>query len=310
MINTVTLNPAVDRILYIPSFTRNITNRIRSTKDYLGGKGTHVSINLKLLNTASRAFGIAYGDTGKKVIQFLKDFQIDVQFIYEDKGETRTNYLVIEDTNDCSIIADRGMDLAEGILERLIHQMRMNLKEEDYLVLSGDASNCSDPMVYNRIMKELSDKRLRVFLDTSGESLMECIRSSPYLIKPNLDELSYISKKNLSGDEEIIQALKELDPYQVEIIAVSLGGDGSLVKYRDEFYRVYPPRVRVSNTIGCGDCYLAGLVYGIHEGKNIAETLRIATAASAAAAESNTSVGFDTDRAKQLENLVTIKKLA
>ena len=199
MINTVTLNPAVDRILYIPSFTRNITNRIRSTKDYLGGKGTHVSINLKLLNTASRAFGIAYGDTGKKVIQFLKDFQIDVQFIYEDKGETRTNYLVIEDTNDCSIIADRGMDLAEGILERLIHQMRMNLKEEDYLVLSGDASNCSDPMVYNRIMKELSDKRLRVFLDTSGESLMECIRSSPYLIKPNLDELSYISKKICPG---------------------------------------------------------------------------------------------------------------
>ena len=49
MIHTLTLNPAIDRILYLDRFERNITNRIQRSQDTLGGKGTHVSINLKLL---------------------------------------------------------------------------------------------------------------------------------------------------------------------------------------------------------------------------------------------------------------------
>ena len=40
MINTVTVNPAIDRIVYLDRFVRNITNRIRATKDTMGGKGT------------------------------------------------------------------------------------------------------------------------------------------------------------------------------------------------------------------------------------------------------------------------------
>ena len=59
MINTVTLNPAVDRILYLNRVQKNITNRTRSGVKTVGGKGTHVSMNLAILGIPSRAFGLA-----------------------------------------------------------------------------------------------------------------------------------------------------------------------------------------------------------------------------------------------------------
>lgn len=66
MINTTTLNPAIDHIIYLNRFVRDITNRIRATQITMGGKGTHVSLNLKLMNSPSRAFG--FGVTGKQII--------------------------------------------------------------------------------------------------------------------------------------------------------------------------------------------------------------------------------------------------
>ena len=110
-------------------------------------------------------------------------------------------------------------------------------------------------------------------------------------------------------DESIIQAINALNPYDVEIIAVSLGGNGSIIKFQDTFYRVLSPAVHVCNTIGCGDCFLAGFVYGLSRNLPIEETIRIATAVSAAAAESNISVGFDRQRAEELKNKVVIYKM-
>lgn len=55
MIHTLTLNPAIDRILYLSRFDKNVTNRIQKTVDTIGGKGTHVSINLKILGKENTA---------------------------------------------------------------------------------------------------------------------------------------------------------------------------------------------------------------------------------------------------------------
>ena len=93
------------------------------------------------------------------------------------------------------------------------------------------------------------------------------------------------------------------------IIAVSLGGDGSIVKAPEGYYRVHPPKVNVQNTIGCGDCFLSGFVYGLSEGYSIEDTIRIATAVSAATAESQLSAGYDLERAKELKEQVTIEKI-
>ena len=310
MINTITLNPAIDHIIYLNRYVRNITNRIRDTRITMGGKGTHVSLNLALMGSPSRAFGFGFGDTGRKIIQMLKDGGVEPYFIYDTNGESRTNYLLVEeDTRDATLVADKGPLPTGEQTEAFYRLMCDTVQDGDYLALSGDTSNFPDPFIYNRLIDMLSDRNIRVFLDASGKSLEKCIAAGPFLAKPNRDELSALTGRTISTDADVVSAIADLDKYHVEIMAVSLGGDGSIVRAGDRMYRVYPPKVNVYNTVGCGDCYLGGLMHGLETGMDIEDTLRYATAVSAATAESALSVFFDVERARELIPQVRIEKM-
>lgn len=310
MINTITLNPAIDHIIYLNRYVRNITNRIRETRITMGGKGTHVSLNLRLMGSPSRAFGFGFGQTGRQIIQMLKDGGVEPYFIYGEAGESRTNYLLVEeDTRDATLVADRGPKPSAEQTEAFCQLMRDTVQSGDYLALSGDTSNFPDPFIYNRLIDLLSDRSLRVFLDASGKSLEKCIEKSPYLVKPNRDELAALTGMTLDTDADVVRAIGALDRYNIAVVAVSLGGDGSIVRAEDRIYRVRPPKVNVYNTVGCGDCYLGGLMHGLESGMSMEDTLRYATAVSAATAESALSVFFDAERAKELIEQVDIQKL-
>ncbi len=311
MINTLTLNPAIDKVIYLDTLEKNHTNRVENTAEVIGGKGTHVSINLKLLGTASRAFGICHGRSGRRIMGYLEDYGLEVAFIHKNGAESRTNYLLVERDNDCTIIAEKGVPLRDAEIAELITSLKAGTKVGDDLVLSGDAGNCANPFVYNEILEELRDRKLRVFVDTSGPALARCVQGAPFLIKPNLRELSALCRREVSArDEDVLRALASLEGSGIQIIAVSLGSAGSILACPQGVFKAVPPNVRTHNTIGCGDCYLAGLVHGISEGKPIEEILRTATAASAATAESSLSVGFDPLRARELLGACDVRRIS
>ena len=310
MINTITLNPAIDHIIYLNRFVRDITNRIRGTQITMGGKGTHVSLNLKLMGSPSRAFGFGFGATGREIIDMLEKGGVEPYFIFDENRESRTNYLIVEEeTKHATLVADKGPLPTDDQVAAFCDLMRDTVQPGDYLVFSGDTSNFPDPGIYNKLTDLLEGRDLRIFLDASGKTFESSLEKSPFLIKPNAEELSVLLGRRLVSDADVIGAIRELDRYHIEVVAVSLGGEGSIVRADDQLFRVRPPKVNVYNTVGCGDCYLGGLLHGFERGMNIEDTLRYATAVSAATAESALSVFFDVNRAEELLDQVDIRRI-
>lgn len=310
LIATLTLNPAIDKILYVDKFEKNITTRINRIVETVGGKGTHVSVNLKMMGVDNVAFGIAHGHTGSEIVRMMRGFKIDTRFIEKAEHNSRTNYLLAESTGDSTLITEKGVLLSESDIDEVVALMRSVLKKGDYLALSGDASNYPNPFVYNEIMEKMRGMGVLYFLDTSGKTLKKCVESKPFLIKPNLDELAFLCEREITGAiGDVVEAIASLERLGIENIAVSLGEGGSVARLGREMYRVTPPKIDPVNTVGCGDCFLAGLLYGFGNKLSNEEILRYATAASAAAAECELSVGFDAGRASGLLSGVTIEKL-
>jgi 1-phosphofructokinase family hexose kinase len=310
LIYTLTINPAVDKLIFLDKFTQNRTNRPIKTAETIGGKGTHVSLNLNLLNAENRAIVTASGNTGEKLVQMLHDHGVKTEIILGVGYETRTNIVIVESTKDCTLIAEQGNLITDEMMDEVIETLRRNLIERDYLVLSGEAGN-SKRNIYSEIIREFSPKGVWIFLDASGATLKESIKEHPFLVKPNLDELSQICGRPLDGNnvEEVIECLKEFDKYSIEVVAVSMGGGGSLIKMGNDIWRAYAPNIEVENTIGCGDSYLSALVYGFYNKMPLKEIVILATAISAATAENESSVGFDVNRINQLKALVRIEHI-
>ena len=310
MINTVTLNPAIDEIIYLDSFVRNATNRISSKAVAMGGKGTHVSLNLQAMGTTSRAFGFAFGKNGERIVEMLRESGVSTEFISSDSGESRVNLLLVETaTRDATLVTEQGPSPTPGMLEQFNARLRERIAPGDLLALSGDASNFADPFIYNRIAEMLADRRVRVFLDASGESLKRGIAQRPFLVKPNRDELSALMGMEIRTEREVAAAIGRLDRLGIEVVVVSMGAEGSIVRADDRLLKVTAPEVEVYNTVGCGDCLVAGLLAGCERGMDTEAILRYATACAAACAESPLSVGFDAARAKELEKRVEIRRI-
>ncbi len=312
MIYTLTLNPAVDRLLFLDEFKRSSTQRLSRSLDTIGGKGTHVSVNLKLLGVESIALGVACGETGNKIIRLLRDWGVDSRFIQADLpgAESRTNYGIVESaSHSYTILTERGPMLPKRITDELQDQLNRLLTTGDILVLAGDASNVEDVTIYAQLAQLATTRGVRVAMDASGHYLKEGLSSSPCLIKPNLDELCFLVETELGNEGEIKGALEELGKYKIPIIAMTWGDQGAIVKYHENTYRIEPMSVKALNTGGCGDAFLAGLLAGIEKKMSTEKILCSAAAVAAAAAESELTVGFDPQRAEELEKGIIVRKI-
>ncbi|WP_456399346.1 1-phosphofructokinase family hexose kinase [Mesoaciditoga sp.] len=280
MIFTLTLNPSLDRYLYVDELKEDDTMRVKKVEDYAAGKGIDVSRVIKELGGNSIAISPLGGENGEK-ISFLLDDELVLYAAIRIKKETRMNIIVQ------SSIHQYRMSLPGPALERkefelIISMLEATLRSEDTLVVSGSLPAGFSPETYFEITKLAKEKGANVYVDTDGENLKAALQAFPTGIKPNIHELSRLIGSTLKNEDEIVEAVKNVsEKYGVKDILVTLGKDGAIALCEGNIYKLFPVDVKVVSAVGAGDSFLAAFV--LKRDASLMEALKWASAAGNAA---------------------------
>lgn len=282
MIYTLTLNPAVDYTLFMDNLI--VGNICRSQRESIniGGKGINVSLVLNELNVDTEALGFVAGFTGNFIKQELTRRIIKHDLVTLSSGNTRIN-VKIKHGEETDINAG-GPIIDKSSLDLLFKKL-VTLTPDDTLVLSGSLpSGCGEDL-YEKIAVTMRNQKVPFVVDTTKNLLLSTLKYKPFLIKPNIDELSEVFSVKLSTPLETVDYAKKLRKLGACNVLVSCGKDGAvLFDENDKVYMIDAPKGKAINTVGAGDSMVAGFIAGYCETKNPLYALKLATACASATA--------------------------
>ncbi len=314
MILTVTLNAAIDKRYVVENFQEGEVNRVLECEYVPGGKGLNVSKPLAIAGADVVATGFVGGHAGAYICDRLKDFKVKDGF-YRVAAESRS-CINIWDTakKKQTEFLEPGFVIDEKDWKGFEEKFKELAKDAEVVTISGSVPKGLDSSAYKKLISIVKDLGKKVILDTSGKLLTEAVEEIPYMIKPNIDEIAMLTGEKINVDapnffEDVIAAAKRVHNMGVKLVVVSLGADGSLMVCDDGVFRAIVPRVDAVNTVGCGDSMIAGFALGISQGLTPEETLKKASAISAASAMTEETGRFNLPDMEHLLSQIQIKRL-
>lgn len=309
MITTVTLNAAIDKTYYVPAMVNNDVIRVKRMYALPGGKGINVARVVQLLGLPVTATGMIGGSNGIFIERELTKQLIAHDFVHVE-GESRICLNIMDESNGGSTeILESGPTISQDNVEAMKRKVQELAQRSRIVIFSGSLPNGAEAGLYAELIQLSKLAGADVFLDTSGAVLVEGIKSVPYLIKPNKDEVAALLGKPVEEEAELYPLIHQYMNQGITCVVVTLGPIGSLVGMNGVLYRVTAPRVVALNSVGSGDSFIAGMAIAVYRGYTDEQCLRFATATGTANALTNTAGSLDPDEVDRLEKLVEVTRI-
>lgn len=282
MILTVTANAAIDKRYVVERFGVGNVNRVKSCVANAGGKGINVARVASILGEKMTTTGFLGGHAGKFISERVEARGLVSDFVWCE-GESRTCINIWDEVNkEQTEFLEPGFAVTEKDCRALVEKFTSLLPQCRVVTISGSTPKGADAGLYRQMIRAAREADKPVILDTSGQLLEDCLLEQPTLIKPNIDEIRALTGRPMNSREALISAARELHHDGIRTVVISLGADGSLVSGDEGVFEVKVPKIDAVNTVGCGDSMIAGFAVGISRGLSLEETIRLASAVSAA----------------------------
>lgn len=309
MITTITFNPSIDRMYRVSSMNIGEVQRVVSAKATAGGKGINVTKVCKILQEEPLAMGFLGGYNGEFIKEELRKLDIKNKFTKINQ-ETRNCLNIITDDKVSTEFLEKGPILEDGDLEKFENDIKEVMKNTKILVASGSYCQNIPLDYYEKIGNLCRENNVKFILDTSGEPLKVALKSKPYLIKPNTDEIKQLLNIDIESRDEVISAGKKLIEMGAENVCISLGKDGMIYLNAEDVYEAKVPKIEAVNTVGSGDSTIAGFSVGILRGYEIEDLLKLSNACGISNAL-NIETGFvSLEEVEKYKDLVKVTKLS
>ncbi len=253
----------------------------------LGGVGRNIAHNLALMGGDVRML-TAYGDDvyGQKIAASCSELGIDVSQALVVPGGRTSTYLYLTDPAGEMALAVSDMSICEKITPAylasnltLLHNAQVvvadtNIPEGSLRYL---ADNCTPPLFIDPVSTAKAEK-------------LRPILHKIHTLKPNRLEAELLSGVPIREKEDVAKAARVLLEMGVKRLFISLGADGVFAaEGKEELWLPNLPG-RMVNTTGCGDAFMAAIVWAYLEGMDLRQTALAALAGGAIAMESSQTI--------------------
>ncbi len=309
MITTLTLNPALDKTIKIPELNYGKVNRVGAFREDLGGKGINAGRITGGFGITTRNVALLGEDNSHEVLSYFEKDGMEV-LAHVVPGHTRTNIKVVELVKDITTdINEEGIYIDQVNQEALMALLDDAVKYSDYLIMGGSLAKGMPVDTYGKIAARYKEQ-CHVVIDADDEVLLEGLKGSPFLIKPNIHELEDALDRNLTDNASIVEAGREIiATYGVVYVLVSMGAEGSLLVTEHSAYRGGTVPTTIVSTVGAGDSMLAGFVYGLVQHHAPEDCLAIGTACSTVTISKDGYPKLDLEEVLAIADKVRIERL-
>ncbi|MBN1951613.1 MAG: hypothetical protein JW801_10445 [Bacteroidales bacterium] len=314
MVLTVTLNPAIDKLLILKRFSIHKLHRLESSEKSIisaGGKGVNIAINLHRFNDEVIATGFASGHSGHLLCDELRRVGVTTSFIFTE-GLTRTNISILDQENETlTEINDYGHHVSLPDQEFFLENYERLLYRVKTVVLAGSLPIGVSEDIYRKMILMARERKKKVIIHTSPQHLDPIIDSSPQIIVPDMRSYHQMLGNPCDGIEQFLHVGKEVlvKNKESELIIFIHRIENVVAISRSACYILRPENLTIRNMLGYADSYVAGF---LHAGKNslsMLDTLIYASAAGLTNVESLHKELVDPEHIEKNLNRIKVEEI-
>ena len=309
MITSITLNAAIDQVYEVESMEMGGTNRVSSITQDVGGKGMNVAKVLHYSGANVDVGGFAGGLNGVRIRSLLEKHKIASDLI-SVKGESRVCLTVLDkNKSEGTELLEGGPDISEAEWYSMLDWARQKSESVKWFALSGSLPKGVPPTAYADLIRIMNENGANVILDSSGEALQNGIMAKPFAIKPNEHEIAALLGKSIVTESELFKVGRCFVDAGIEHVCFTLAGEGAIFVNKSGCFKADAPQIDIVNTVGSGDAFVGGLLYGLSHDEVYSVAYKRAIACGSVNAMYS-AIGFiDLEQVEAFMEQITIRKI-
>ncbi|MFC1752801.1 1-phosphofructokinase family hexose kinase [Thermoproteota archaeon] len=261
MILTITLNVALDHLIYVPHLVPNSINRIERSTIIPGGKGINIAASLAVLEDEVIATGFIGGKDSIFIEQVLQKLGVTTNFIYIDDEIRTDTYIVEQKSNTNTLIIEAGVYIKSSYVKNFLENYKRVLNNVHTVIIAGSVP----PGIYPDFVAELAD--IAQFHDKTvvincREDILNivCPHKHFNIVKPDVRDTAHFMGLSTKNHQHRLKMGKAVLDQGADIFALHIEEFHYFIYTRDQVLEVFSKKKDMTpvSLVGIEDSFLAG----------------------------------------------------
>jgi len=243
-----------------------------------GGKGANQAVAASRMGGNVTLISKTGNDVfGKQSVMLYTSENIKTDYIFSDpKHPSGVALITVDSQGENCIVVASGANAYLSPLD--IDKASAEIENSDLVLMQLEIP--IETVEYVAAMA--SKKGIKVILNPApARALSDNLLKNLYIIIPNKSEAEILSGIKVSDIESAKQAADIISAKGVDIVVITLGSQGALIKEYNEYLFVEAFKVDALDTTAAGDTFCGAFCVGLSEGRTIPDAVKLAARAAA-----------------------------